>query len=225
VLAAALVAVVMSGSPALATPAPPIPADVRAVFDGEALRQAQTGGEGVDADFSDARVGAVHEVFGFSEDFVGGRPTTEPVTSRGLWLGALVRGDDVLGTLGVWRDGGLPAQPNGYSNDVPIGRALMTLTPAEILVFDEPDGAYYAVDGTTVRPLNDWARSVLPQPADLSRLQQPVADRYAAMKAQPMAEEPVVPGLTIALVGMGLALLVGGGLLAAQRRRQPAGST
>jgi hypothetical protein len=161
----------------------------------------------------------------FSPDFVDGKPTDEPVIPAEQWLGALVRGDDVLGTLGVWRNDGGPAQMNGYANDAPIGRALLTLTPAEILVVDEPNGAYYAVDGTTVRPLNDWARQAVPGPAEISRLQETVVDQYAALRAQPLEGEPVVPGLTIALVGMALALLVGGGLLVLQQRRSSVGST
>jgi hypothetical protein len=224
-LAAAAVAVLLIGGPALALPPPPIPADVQAAFAGEALRQAQAGGEGVDADFSGAQVEAVHEIFRFSPDFVDGKPTTEPLVPAGQWLGSLTRGDDVLGTLGVWRNGNGPPQPNGYSNDVLIGRALRTLTPTELLVVDEPTGTYYAVDGTTARPLNDWAREALPEPADLAQLQGAVAARYAELRAQPAEEGPVVPGLTISLVGMALALLVGGGLLLLlQGRRRPAGS-
>jgi hypothetical protein len=220
-MTAALVAAVLAGGTALAAP-PPIPADVREVFDGAAVQQARAGGDGVDADFSQAQVSAVHEIYRFTPDFVDGEPTTEPLVPTAQWLGALTRGDDVVGTLGVWRNGGGPPQPNGFSNDVDTGRALLTLTAAEVLVFDEPNGAYYAVEGTTARPLNDWAREAVSEPSDLAQLQEAVAARYAELRAQPAEEERVVPGLTLSLVGMALALLAAGALLAVQRRR-PAG--
>ena len=106
----------------------------------------------------------------FSMTFVDGSPMNEPVVSTTQWVAALERGDEVLGTLGVWKPGGGPAQPNGYSNDVALGAALATLAATEILVHDEPTGSYYALAGTTVRPLNDWARTALPAPAELSEL-------------------------------------------------------
>lgn len=219
-LAAALAAVVVGAGAALAAPVAPVPADVQAVFDGAALQQAQVGGEAVDADFSGARVAGAHEVFAFSDAFIDGRPTSEPVTSRDQWLGVLTRGDDVLGTLGVWRTDGGPAYANGYSNDVRTGRALLTLAPAEILVADDPHGAYYAVAGTAVRPLNDWARVALPRPGSLSDLQPAVAEQYAAMRLQTADVEDERSGMVLALVGMAVALLLGGGLLVALRRRR-----
>jgi hypothetical protein len=82
--AAVLVSLVAIGSPARAVPVSTIPPDVRAAFAGEALRQAQAGDDGVDADFSGAvRADDIHEIFAFSADFIDGAPTTEPVTSTG----------------------------------------------------------------------------------------------------------------------------------------------
>jgi hypothetical protein len=219
--AAALVTVVLTGGPASAMPVPSVPDDVRAVFTGEGLRQAQAGAEGLDADFSGpVRADDVHEVFRFSMTFVDGSPMNEPVVSTTQWLAALERGDEVLGTLGVWKPGGGPAQPNGYSNDVALGTALATVSTGEILIHDEPTGSYYALSGTTVRPLNDWARKALPAPAELGELRATVVEQYAVLKSQPAEDEP--PAVPVSLLAMLLAFGIAGALLYLERRRRSA---
>ena len=114
VTAAALVAVVVTGGPASALPVPTVPADVREVFGAEGPRQAQAGAAGMGEDFSGpVRADDVHEIFRFSATFVDGSPMNEPVVSTTQWVAALERGDEVLGTLGVWKPGGGPARPPG----------------------------------------------------------------------------------------------------------------
>ena len=96
------------------------------------------------------------------------------------------------------------------------------MAPAEILIADDPRGAYYALDGETVRPLNDWVRYVLPEPADLSVLQKAVAEEHAlAVEATTVGGYP--QAITVSLMGMTLVLL-SGALLAmhGHRRRRPA---
>jgi hypothetical protein len=219
-ISGAVVALVAAGRPALAAPVPEIPPEVAAAFAGEALRQAQAGDEGVDADFSGAvRADDIHEIFAFSAQFIQGAPTTEPVTSTGQWTAAIKRADEVLGTLGVWKSGGGPAQPNGFSSDVVLGAALGRVSATEILINDEPNGALYALNGSTARPLNDWAHAVLTAPADLSALQESVAAQYAALRAQPTEDYEDPSGVTVSLVAMASALALGGVLLLLQRRR------
>jgi hypothetical protein len=214
----ALVAVVAAG-PAQAAPPPEIPPDVSAFFAGDAVRQAHAGAAGLPADFSGARADDVHEVFLFTIDFVEGTETSRPVTSAGRWMASIERADQVLGRLEVWKpDGGL-AELAGFSADVATGSLLGTLTPAEILIADDPRGAYYALDGETVRPLNDWARDVLPEPADLSVLQSAVAERHAlAVEATTVGGYP--PAITVSLMGMTLALLAGASLAIHGHRRR-----
>jgi hypothetical protein len=222
--AAALVTVVLTGGPASAmpVPVPSVPDDVRELFTGEGLRQAKAGAEGLDADFSGpVRADDVHEVFRFSMTFVDGSPMNEPVVSTTQWLAALERGDEVLGTLGVWKPGGGPAQPNGYSNDVALGAALATVSATEILVHDEPTGSYYALSGTTVRPLNDWARKALPALAELGELRATVVEQYAVLKSQPAEDEPP-PAVPVSLLAMLLAFGIAGALLYLERRRRSA---
>jgi hypothetical protein len=214
----ALVAAAAVG-PAQAVPPPGIPPDVKALVAGDAVRQADAGAAGIRADFSGARADDVHEVFMFTIDFVEGAETTQPVTSAGRWMGSIERADQVLGTLEVWKPEGGPAEVAGFSNDVATGSGLGTLTPTEILIADDPRGAYYALDGETVRPLNDWARDALPEPADLSTLQKAVAERHAlALEATTVGGYP--PAITMSLMGMTLALLAGASLAIHGHRRR-----
>jgi hypothetical protein len=220
--AAALVTVVLTGGPASAMPVPPVPADVLEVFAGEGLRQAQAGAEGLGADFSGPlRADDAREIFRFSMTFVDGSPMNEPVVSTTQWVAALRRGNEVLGTLGVRKPGGGPAQPNGYSNDVALGAALATVSTGEILIHDEPTGSYYALSGTTVRPLNDWARKALPAPAELGELRATVVEQYAVLKSQPAEDEPP-PAVPVSLLAMLLAFGIAGALLYLERRRRSA---
>lgn len=218
----AVVALVAAGRPALAAPVPEIPTDVAAAFGGDALRQTQAADEGLDADFSGSiQAGDIHEVFRFSADFIDVVPTSEPVSSGGQWVGTVRRGDDVLGVVWVVKPEGGPAEWAGASADVVLGAALGTVAATEILIVDEPNGAYYALDGTTVRPLNDWARQALPRPADISTLQETVADQYALVRGQPAEDDVDPPGVTTSLVAMTITLVLGGVLL--QRRRHRPG--
>jgi hypothetical protein len=219
VLGAALVGVVLSAGPAGAAPPPEIPPDVLAFFAGDAVRQADAGAAGIRADLSGARADDVHEVFLFSTDFVEGVETTRPITSAGRWMAGIVRGDQVLGTLEVWKPGGGPAELAGFSNDVATGSVLGTLEPAEILIVDDPAGAYYALDGETVRPLNDWAREILPESAGLATLQEAVAERHArAVETSTTGGHP--PALTMSLMAMTLTGLAAASLAIHGRRRR-----
>ncbi|UOY00432.1 hypothetical protein [Blastococcus sp. PRF04-17] len=221
--AAALTAVLAWAAPAAALPEPTIPPDVTDFYTDEAADWAAALGAGLDSDFSDVRVGAVHEVFWFSKAFVDGEPTDEPVRPSGTWLGVLQRGDQVLGTLGVWKPDGGRAEPFGLENGVPIATAMGTLAPTELLVQDEPTGAYYALSGTAARPLNDWAREYLSEPGDVAALQDVVAARYAELANQP-AEPVDPPMLPFALGAMAVTLAAGIGVVLARRRpRQTTG--
>jgi hypothetical protein len=221
-LAAASIGVVLTAGPASATPRPTIPADVAALFSGEALRQAQALDAGLQSDFSRAdRSADIHQVFRFSPAFIGGDTAAEPVIRTEQWQASIKRGGEVLGTVMVWRQDGAAAQVSGFSDDVALGSALGTVAASEILIMDDPNGAVYALAGTTVRPLNGWARKVLPAPAQISELQDTVARQYASLRAQSAegSDMPEPPGSAIALGGMALTLLAGVAMVVAMRRR------
>jgi len=133
------------------------------------------------------------------------------------WLASIKRGDHVLGTLLVWRPEGATAEPAGFSRDVVLGSVLGTLSATELLIDDAPNGAFYALDGTTVRPLNDWAEQSLPEPADLSVLKEIVAEQHAAAVEQETVQG-YPSGLTLSLMGMALALLAAVALAIHARR-------
>ena len=212
-----LAAIVGLAAPALAAPVPQIPPDVEAVFAGAALRQAQATADG-SGDFTGARADRIHEVFTFSADFIDGIPTTEPVVSSGRWLAAIMRDDEVLGTVGVVKPPGAPAEPNGFADDVAVGTALGTLADTELLIADEPNGAYYALAGRTVRPLNDWAGKVLPEPKDIDDVQKIVAGQYTLLRDQP-ADPVGPPMLPISLAVMAVVLVAVGITVVLLRRR------
>jgi hypothetical protein len=223
-VAAALAAVTLTAGPALADPEPTVPPDVAAVLD-DVLETARAGDAGAGADFSGpVRADHVREVFQFSIAFVQGEPTNEPVITTHSWVASIHRGDEALGTLLIRRPDGGPAEPAGFSGDVVLGSVLGTLSATELVIDDAPHGGYYALDGATVRPLDDGARQALPEPADLSVLKRTLAEQYAAE-----IEETTVDGypsaLTLSLMGMTLALLAGASLAihGGRRRRQLTG--
>lgn len=211
----ALMTGVALAGPARALPQPQIPPDVSAVLEGAALRQAQSDGDGITGA---VRVDDVHEVFHFSPDFVDGLATAEPVTSSGRWIAALVRDDAVLGTVEVAKRPGGVAEPGGFSDDVDIGTALGRVAATELLVVDEPNSAYYAVAGSIVRPLNDWARQVLPEARDLTDTQDVVARQYA-LSSRPPTDHADSRLPAVSLTAMVVALVIGGVALLRRRNR------
>ncbi|MCW2635677.1 MAG: hypothetical protein JWQ99_2044 [Blastococcus sp.] len=227
---ATVVGVVLMAGPAAATPLPTIPPDVQAAFDGDALLVAQQSAEDARSsvepagrasqpDFSGAiRVEDIHEVFLFSMEFIGGVPTTEPLSRADQWWGGITRGNDVLGVLTVWKPDGGPAEFAGYSGDATMGSVLGGLTATDLLIDDAPTGAIYALNGNTVRPLNEWARGFIAGPAPLSELQKKLQTRHEHAVAMG-SDVPRAPGLPIALGAMALTLAVGVVLTVRSRRR------
>ena len=166
----------------------------------------------------------VHEIFRFSAEFVAGDPTSEPVTSADSWIGGLWRGDRAVGVLWVGQRDGGPAELQGFSADADLARILAEVAPTDVLIDDAPSGSYYALDGTTVRPLNSWARDALSAPAELSEFQETVAEQYALRVAQSAdaatGERWGIIGGSVGVVAI-LAVVVGGVVLLARRRRVP----
>ena len=219
-LTAALVAT--GAGSAAAVPRPSVPDDVAAAFAGGALEQALAGAENDPALASFVGAGAedVHEIFSFSQDVVAGVETAEPVLSTGSWVGALARGGRVVGVLWVRKPDGGPATMQGYADDVALGTALAGVAPTDVLIEDAPAGSWYAWDGRTVRPLNDWARDTLPEPVAMGEAQRVVAAQARLREEQAAPVDGHPPALTVSLVAMTLALLVGASLAVHARRRR-----
>ena len=158
----------------------------------------------------------------FSAEFVSGDPTSEPLTSSDSWIGGLWRGDRAVGVLWVVKRDGGPAELQGFSADADLALTLADVPPTDVFIDDAPSGSYYALDGTTVRPLNSWARDALSAPAELSEYQGAVAEQYALRVAQSADaatdERWVIIGGSVGVVAV-LAAVFGGIALLARRRR------
>ncbi len=220
----ALVAVlVLTGGPAAADPTPTVPPDVAAQFAGDAVRRAQLAAEpGSGADSPDVRAGTVHQLFRFSDDYVAGTPTGEPVVPADSWVASLLHGDEVRGVLWVWKPEGGPAEWQGYADDLELGATLEELGPDQVLIEDPTIGGWYALDGGTIRALNHWAADELPEPTDIAAYQPVVAERVALAIA---SEEEMASGenrrQVIAMVGVvGIFAVLFGGLVLVDRRRR-----
>ena len=202
-----------------------MPPDVAAQFAGEALRRAQAAAEpAVGADFdAHVRAGDVHQVFRFSDDYLAGTPTGEPVVPADSWVAPILHGDEVRGALWVGKPEGAPAEMQGYTDDVVLGTLLQEVRPGEVLVEDAPIGGWYALDGTMIRPLDDWAANELPQPTDIAEYQPVLAERIALTAEQ--AADPdggVADGrvlATLSVLGIVAVVLLAGAGLARRRHR------
>jgi hypothetical protein len=145
------------------------------------------------------------------------------VVSTGSWIAAVLRGDEVLGVIWVWKPDGGPAALQGYSGDAELGATLADVAPTDLLVEDAPTGSWFAMRATTVRPLNDWARDLLDEPTDIAELQAVVAEQ-AALRAEQAAEADGggYAGQVAAVVGpVAIFVVVYGGITLLERRRRP----
>lgn len=156
-------------------------------------------------DFSGAiQAASTHEVFAFSADFLAGRATSNPVTSTGEWISGIERNSQPLGSMIVWKPNGGAPELAHFDGDVDMASALRGVKPDELFIQDERTEEWFALQGTTVRPLNARARVELPAAAPISALQTVVAARIAAgNKADAGLEAPVGGGGPIASVNSG----------------------
>jgi hypothetical protein len=176
IIGAAIGTVLCITGPALAAPAAQVPPDVSAVLAGDALQALPDpivdGGRTLHAE-------AAHPVFRFTHGFLDGLHVDVSVVPTGDWLASVTRGNIVLGSIRVAKPDGRAAEVAGFEPDVDFGAALRDLDAGEVLVEDTGTGGYFALDGSTVRPLNDWAQLSIAGPADLSQLQQILASDRA----------------------------------------------
>jgi hypothetical protein len=204
VVGAALGTVLFTTGPALAAPTAQVPPDVSAALSGDALESLPdpgvTGGSRLQAE--DA-----HAVFRFTNGFLDGQPVEAAVVPTGDWLASVIRGNVVLGSIRVAKPDSQPAQVAGFDADADFGAELRDLTAIEVLVEDTATGGYFAVDGSSVRPLNDWAQLSIAGPADLSQLQDVLATDLAAERQR--AADAATRQFWLRIAGVvGLAALV-----------------
>lgn len=210
VFGAVIGTVLLVTGPAVAAPAAQVPPDVSRVLTGDGLLAVQNQAAGG----SSLRAQDAREVFRFTTGFLDGLPVPVAVVPTGDWLASVTRGDVVLGTLRVAKPDGRPATLAGFDSDADLGGALRELGAGEVLVEDTTTGSYFAVEGTSVRPLNEWAQLSLSGPDDLSQLQQILAGDRAAQRQRTIDASTRQFWLRIAgVVGLATLLLAFGSVL------------
>ncbi len=232
--------VIMVGALALTAAALPagndgarsVPDDVQQLFDdgaaGWIAGDASGYGDEELAALREAKsVSDVHEIFGFSPEFLAGDRTKTPLRSIDEWIAVVHGGETVLGTATVWRPDGKKVEMAGYDGDIELGSALARVGTG-IYVEDPRTAESFVVRGDTIEALNAQATVELPYPQKLADFQAVIAERIAASEAagegidQPMGGggptadrrpwyygfDPVVSLIALGLVIAGAALLI-----------------
>jgi hypothetical protein len=189
VMGLVITAVLAAPMAALAADGPS--ADVAAALKGQLLRDVQGSAARLYAqaqgdetmkgapDFSGSvQADDVHEIFRFSDAFYAGKDVGPAVVRTDQWVAGVRRGAKALGTITVHAAAGA-VDLVGFDGNIPLATALAGVAEDETLVADESGGAWFAIDGDTVRPVNAQALIELPQPAPLSDLRRVVAARVA----------------------------------------------
>ncbi|MCV2395171.1 hypothetical protein OEB99_12710 [Actinotalea sp. M2MS4P-6] len=192
--AAAVVLVVAgSGSASAAENDPPIPADVAAYYESQALvdlaevsaervvRTSEAVGER-DATAAASSVGVIHAVHAFSEGFGRGEAGAAPTEPDGEWIAALKDGDEVIGTFRVWKPAGGPAEMAAYDDNVELG-LILEQTGYRVVVEDGGSGELFAIDGDVVVSLNQPAKVEFGNSQRISNFRAAYARRAARGRA------------------------------------------
>jgi hypothetical protein len=101
-----------------------------------------------------------------------------------------MRRDQAVDVVWVGKPDGGPAEVQGFGGDSDLAAALTRVGTSDILIEDALAGAWYAVDGQPVRPLNRWARGAVAEPEDLSAVQKVVAAPPSSCCHSPPWESP-----------------------------------
>ena len=150
---------------------------------------------------------AVHVVYQFTNGFLDGQHVEASVVPTDTWLAGVARGRVWLGTVVVAKPNGGSARMGAFEEDVDLAAALRDLAPDEILVEDSATGAYYGLEGDTVRPLNPWAELAIAGPTDLPQLQQILSSDRATERQR--AADTVTRQFWLRIAGVvGLAALL-----------------
>ncbi|WP_146149622.1 hypothetical protein [Kineococcus rhizosphaerae] len=249
VLTAAAAAVVLA-SPAAATPKPVIPDDVSSYLSNKGIRQvqenlanfgAQAGSETLGPTPPDAsgnlRAGRIHQVYLFTDAWVKGSADADPAEATQQWVAPVLRGNEAIGTVRVWKPDGGPAEVAGFNGDTQLADALQGFKDLPV-VEDPSAGEFFALDGDSVLPINEASKRELPKRGKVKDLQPIVAERIAqgardaagvpdsvgggGPSDQGSTSDAMSGGERAAMAG-GLVLLVGGGAAAVaitRNRRQ-----
>ncbi|MFN8098303.1 MAG: hypothetical protein U0Q21_08460 [Dermatophilaceae bacterium] len=197
------------------TPPQSVPADVTDVFATDLLPwvlDAADGGKDADAVARITGVGQVHEVFGFTPEFLDGDADAAVVRSLGHWSGVLVAGSDPVGVATVDRTSGRYA-PATFAMSADMAAALARTDHGYFVEGSPRTGSWILADGV-LTPVDSWALRLSTQPLALAAAQ-PLLARSADWVGSP------VPALMLAGVGLLLAALVALAIRARPVQRPP----
>ncbi|MEQ1737932.1 MAG: hypothetical protein ABL886_16185, partial [Rhodoglobus sp.] len=168
----------------------------------------------------------INELFAFTPAYLHGGVIGPAYRPTGEWIATITADFLAVGTVRVRTADGVDPYVSQWDGDAELGGRLADATGVDI-VEDEPTGAFYAVFGETIGPLNFAAETVLPTPTTLAEFQQILVARLATGDAAE-APDPPEPGSILAIVGVVLAVVAGTAVLISARvrgRRSARGSS
>lgn len=219
-------------------PEPTVPADVEALMNGPIASEVQRSLEdtvdlGVDGggseipDFSgDLKIGSIHQVYAFTNEFALGDADAVPVEPADEWLAALVLDGDPVGSVRAWKPGHGSAQLAGFDTNRELGASLLSVNEDVILVEDAQVATYYTLDGYVLTPLAAGGPQEFSSPVGLDRARSVIGARNNAAANSAKEMKGAVKGSDVAVGGGGIAgpaidpvaersALIAGGLAAA----------
>ncbi len=229
-----------------ATPAPggptavgSVPPEVQAAYDGEFLRRMVTSTHGTSGQL---RAGTVHQIFTFTQDFVEGGSTADPVEAGEAWIAGVEVDGEPVGWQRTFLDDGGAVQSSGWNPDPDGAEAFLAVT-AGALVEVPSDGALFTLVDGVVTPVRvpQWdaglgPRSLAQVQADFAVSRAETAAAYACCRpsdgcagggigvagAGPATADcpsRLLPPGVLALAGVAVALVVGVGWTALRQGR------
>jgi hypothetical protein len=226
-LSLAAVLVALSGVALAAQPAaadePKVPEQVAGYFSADLIpRLADLYGGTKSGYDATTKVGTVHRLLAWTAPFLAGRQTETPTELTNNWVATVTdKSDKPLGVATVWINPGsdLPELAD-YAPGTALAQALAKAPAGFMLLQDRPRSAWLATDGTSLVAL-------VPGSSGVSGKTTPAAYEKrleaAAATAQAAKDAGTNPGLVIAGIILGVAVLVLIAFILLPDRRRRAG--
>jgi hypothetical protein len=195
------------------------PPDVQQVFDDEvipSIRQTAQELGGAPSVYQDVDgVSNIAELFVFTPGYLHGGKIGRAYEPTGEWIATITADSVAVGTARVRVEGGVDPYMSQWNGDGELAGKLADAGGVD-LVEDPSSGAFYAVFGDTIGPLNEAAVAILPTPTTLQQFQEVMVPRHAAEESRE-TEEPGLDGILIP-GAVAVAAIAGIALLSARAR-------
>jgi hypothetical protein len=196
------------------------PPDVQQVFDEEAIPYIHESAAGIGAPSVYKQdvdgIANVAELFVFTPSYLHGGTLGPAYEPTGEWIATVTADFVAVGTVRVRTAGGVDPYISQWNGDGELGGKLADAAGVD-LVEDEPTGAFYAVFGETIGPLNFAAVAQLPTPTTLRKFQKLLLARLAADAEAGEPDSPG-PGSILTLGAVAVATVAGIVLISARAR-------